>query len=352
MDSCFLLIFDLDGARFAVDATRVRESFWLPELTPVEEALPWVVGLLNLRGRIIPIVDLRLHFDHPAKRYTPADQVVVLEEAGNPTIGLIVSEVLKVIELARDAIQPPPQFDAMASGTAHLVVGEARVGDDLVTLLDVVRLTHLLQAPHPSPPSQPSPAGGEGAPALAPGAGEGWGSGHFCPQATPAERARLRARAAALREAAVDEGGARLGLAVVELGGEYFAVELAVVQEFCDITQLSPIPCCPPHILGAMNLRGDLLTLIDPRAALNLAPAARGGKAVVARLGEQAAAIAVDEVHNVLYLRRNELQAPAATLRERFGAAFMGTAPYAGRIVTALDLPVLLAREEWIVDEI
>ena len=95
---------------------------------------------------------------------------------------------------------------------------------------------------------------------------------------------------------------------------ENLGVELASMQ-ICDITQLSAIPCCPPHILGAMSLRGELLTLIDPRAALNLPPAPRGGKAVVASLGEQALAIAVDEVRDIVYLRSHELQPPPSALR-------------------------------------
>ena len=340
MDTRSLLIFDLDGAYFAVDATRVRESFWLPELTPAEEAQPGVVGILSLRGQIISIIDLRLRFDHPVQRYSHSDQIVVLEGADDLPMGLIVNTVTKVVELPCNAIQPPPQFDAAAPGLSHLVVGEVRVGDDLVTLLDALQLTHL---PH----LEKEPALDESA-----DLSNGLTSPNpFCAEATPAERALLCARAAALREATVEEGGERLGLAVVELGGEYFGVELAAVQEFCDIAQLSQIPCCPPHILGAMNLRGDLLTLIDPRAALKLPAASRGGKAVVACLGEQAVAIAVDEVLNVFYLRSDELQAPPAALREQCGAEFMGTAPYAGRIMTVLDLPALLAREEWIVNE-
>ncbi|MCK9381781.1 MAG: chemotaxis protein CheW [Sulfuritalea sp.] len=333
MDSRPLLIFDLDDARFAVDAMQVCESVWLPELTPVEEAPPWVVGLFGLRGRIIPVADLRLRFGHPPQRYSPSDQVVVLE-IGDQPLGLIVSEVIGIIELPAAAIQPPPQFDAATAGPAHLVAGEARVGESLVTVLDVAQLTHLPEmSALAAALQQPMPAG------------------HFCPEATPAERALFHARAMALRQAVAEDEGACLGLAVVELGGEYFGVELAAVQEFCDIAQLSPIPCCPPHILGAMNLRGDLLTLIDPRAALNLPMASRGGKAVVARLGEQAVGIAVDAVHDVVYLRQDELQPPAAALRERCGAEITGTAAYAGRTMTVLDLPALLAREDWIVNQ-
>lgn len=333
MSSLSLLIFDLDGARFALDATRVRESVWLPELAAVEEAPPWIVGLFDLRGRIVPVADLRLRFHHPARRYVPGDQVVVLETE-HEQMGLIVSEVIEVIELPGESIQPPPQFDAPAPGHAHLVIGEARVGDDLVAVLDVSRMTHLPEEL-----------------ALAEATEEQAPAGQFCPEASPEERALFRKRAVKLREGAPEEDGARLGLAVVELGGEYFGVELSAVQEFCDIVQLSPIPCCPPHILGAISLRGNLLTLIDPRAALNLPPAAMGGKAVVGRLGEQAVGIAVDEVHDVVYLPRDALQGPPLALRERSGAEVTGTAPYGGRTMTVLDLSALLAREEWIVDE-
>lgn len=329
MDSRSLLIFDLDGERFGLDATRVRETVWLPELTPVEEAPPWVVGLFGLRGAVVPVADLHLRLGRPARRYRSSDQVVVLEADSLP-MGLIVGEVLEVVELAADAIQPPPQFDGKAQGHAHLVTGEARVGDGLVTLLDVSRLIHLPDASAPADvaerPAQADPA-------------------------TPEERALFHARAMALMETAAGEEDSRLGLAVVELDGECFGVELAAVREFRDVGRLSPIPCCPPHILGAMSLRGDLVTLIDLRAALGLpAESKGGGKAVVARIGEQAVGLAVDEVHDVVYLRQAELQPPPPALRER--REITGTAPYAGRMMTVLDLPALLAREEWIVNEV
>lgn len=334
MDARHLLIFDLDGARFGVDAARVRESVWMPELAPVEEAPPWVVGLFSLRGRIVPVADLRLRFGRAGRRYCPTDQVVILE-TDNGRIGVVVSEVCEVADLGDAGIEAPPQFDTGMPVSDLLVVGEARVGDDLVAVLDVSRLTHL--------PEGEMATVAEERPAS---------SGYFCPQATAEERALFHARAVALRETAVEDDGAQLGLAVVELGGECFGVELAAVQEFCNVAHLNPIPCCPPHILGVMNLRGDLITLIDPRVALGLPSAAKGGnKVVVARLGGQPAGIAVDEVHDVVYLRKEALQAPPVALRERCGAEIMGTAPYAGKMMAVLDLPALLAREEWIVNE-
>ncbi len=342
-----LLLFDHDGARFGVDATQVRESVWLPELTPVEEAPPWIVGLFNLRGQIIPVADLYLRFEHPARSYSIDDHVVILETDHLP-MGVIVSEVREVIDLPSDAIQSPPQFNAKVSSPTHLLLGEAHVGDDLVTLLDVSRLTQLPDGTELPEAAELIEVSERPAPAA-----------YFCAEATPDERALFRNRALTLQHTAIEDEGTGLRLAVIELGGELFGIELAHVLEFRDIEELSPIPCCPPHILGAMSLRGELLTLIDPRSALNLPPAEHGDKAVVAHLSsahgvdfaDKAMGIAVDQLHDVVYLRDEELQPPPAALREICGTSITGTAPYADRTMTVLNLPELLAQEEWIVNE-
>lgn len=356
MTSRPLLIFDMDGARFGVDATLVRESVWLPELTPAEEAPPHIAGIFSLRGQIVPVTDLSLRFGHPARPYRLSDQIVVLE-LDQLLMGLIVSEVREVIEISLEAIQPPPKFDVETH--AHMVEGEVRVGDDIVTLLDAGQLMHQPQVFNaPFTHEFPSFAGRDSSRQY----GQLKADVGMNPdlQATPEEHAVFHARARALMEAAAEEEGARLPLAVVGLDGEYFGIELEAVQEFCDIVTPSPIPCCPPHILGAISLRGNLFTLLDLRAALNLPRAAQGGgKAVVAHasarpgtgLGEQMVGFAVDQVHDVIYLREEELQATPAALREQHGAEIKGAAPYAGKMMAVLDLSALLAREEWIVNE-
>jgi purine-binding chemotaxis protein CheW len=328
-----LLIFDLDDARFGVDATLVCESIWLPELSPVEEAPPYIVGLFSLRDQLIPVTDLNLRFGHLSRPYSLSDQVVVLEH-NQLRMGLIVSEVREVIELPLSAIRQAPQYDVELHGNAkHLVAGEAQVGDDIVTLLDVSQLVQQ--------PQLVTDTGDEEHPVR-----------RFCPDATPEQHAVYRARAKALLETIADEEGAHLALAVLELEGEYFGIELETVQEFCEITHLSPIPCCPPHILGAMSLRGNLFTLLDLRIALNLPHTTQGSeKAVVARFGEHVIGVAVDEVHDVVYLRPEELQAAPPLLREQRGTEIMGAAPYADKMMLVLDLSALLAREEWIVNE-
>lgn len=326
-----LLIFSLNDTYFGVDASLVRESVWLPELTTVEEAPLYVVGMFSLRNQLVPVTDLNLRFGHPVRPYSLTNQVIVLEQ-DQLLMGLIVSEVREVIELPLTAIQPAPQFDTKTHHDTNLVDGEARVGDDIVTLLDVAQLVRLPQNMTAAFTEHPA--------------------NRFCPDATPEQHAVYRARAKTLQEAITEEDGAHLALAVVELDGEYFGIELAAVQEFCEITHPSPIPCCPPHILGAISLRGNLFTLLDLRIALNLPPAAQSSnKVVVAHLGEQVVGVAVDEVHDVVYLRQEELLTAPAALHEQRGTEIKGTVPYADKMMVVLDLPALLAREEWIVNE-
>lgn len=334
-----LLIFNLDAARFGLDAMLVRESVWLPELTPVEEAPPYIVGMFNLRGQFIPVCDLNLRFGHPAKPYRLTDQIVVLEQE-QLLMGLIVSDVCEVIEFSDEALQPTPKFEEETQRHDRLITGEVRVGDDIVALLDAHQLRY-----------QPAEANLTAANISAE---------TFFQRAMPEELAVYRARAQALMEFTAAEEGAHLSLAVVELGGEYFGIELEAVQEFCDVTHASPIPCCPPHILGAMSLRGNLFILLDLRTALNLPRTAQSGnKVVVVRAphlpgsvsGEQVVGVVVDEVHDVVYLRQEELQTAPAVLREQRGMEIKGTAPYIEKMMAVLDMPALLAREEWIVNE-
>jgi purine-binding chemotaxis protein CheW len=328
-----ILTFNLDGTLLGVDATLVKESVWLPELTPLEEAPPYVVGMFSLRGQFAPVTDLNLRLGHASGPYGINDQVVVLERDGL-LMGLIVSELLEVVEVSREAVQPAPKLHVKFDLHPSLIAGEIRLGDDIATLLDTIQLVDL-------------PLGTVEANA-------GHPARRFCPEATPEQRVIFRARARALMETSADgEGGhPTLALAVVEMGNECFGIEIEAVQEFCEITAFSPIPCCPPHILGVIGLRGNLLTLLDLRTALNLPGAARSGnKVVVARSGGHRVGVSVDAIHDVVYLRQEELQAAPDILREQCGTDIKGAVHYANKMMVVLDLPALLARDEWIVNE-
>lgn len=330
MSSHSLLIFDLDHSRYAIHTFAVRESVWLPELAVAEEAPPWIIGLFSLRNQIVPVADLQQRFGRPARRCLTSDQVIVLE-IDSRILGLVVSEMICVTELDDGALQPSPLL-LTTGNESTLIAGEFRLDEDLVTLLDASLLVRN-SGTAPPPLAQPT------------------SDRYFCAGADMDEREIFHRRALALCAASATETGPRLGIAIVELGGEHFGIDLAAIREFCVIAQCTPIPCCPPHILGTISLRGDLLNVLDLRSALNLLPNGQVDKAMIASLAGHPVAIALDEVLDVAYLPQEDVRSPPPALRDRFGAEITGTTTLDGHTISILNLPALLARQEWVVDE-
>lgn len=323
-----ILVFNLDGSRFGVEANRVRESVWLPELTPIEEVPAYIVGMFCLRDQFIPVTDLNLRFGHLGRRYSLNDQLIILEY-DQWLMGLIVSEVLEVVEVPLSAFRALPAADG---GRHRLLTGEIRLGDEVISLLDVAQLIR-----------QPDNLGS---------ADEMFPARQFCPEATLEQQSLFHARAKALSDNMIEDSDSRLALAVVELDGEFFGIELDDVLEFGVVNHLCFIPCCPPHILGAISLRGSLLTLLNLAVMLNLAAIPSNiGKVVVVQFGGHRLGLAVNDIHDVVYLKHDALQAAPAILKERRGAEIKGTLAYADKMMVVLDLPALLARDEWLVNE-
>src|SRR5665647_2867557 len=76
MDQTYL-IFGHRGARYGLDVRAVRELVWLPELSPIEELPPYIAGVFNLRGQVVPVMDLGLRFGHARKPFLTSDRIIV-----------------------------------------------------------------------------------------------------------------------------------------------------------------------------------------------------------------------------------------------------------------------------------
>jgi purine-binding chemotaxis protein CheW len=154
------LTFNLGEETFGLDILRVQEIKGYSTITPIPNAPPHVIGLMNLRGAVIPIIDLRRKFGMAAVAYTKFTVIIVVT-VGSKVSGLMVDAVSDVLDLKASEIAPPPEFDA--SVDVSYLTGLGTAGDQLVTLLDVDRLVAL---------GAPVDAAGAGA-----GAGAGTGAG-------------------------------------------------------------------------------------------------------------------------------------------------------------------------------
>lgn len=135
--------FEVAGQRYIFRIERIQEIVIPTALTRLPEVPPYVEGVTNLRGLIIPIVNLRLLFGLAAKAMDTETRTIVVN-VGPRTIGCTVDSVLRVMRVAPDQIQRTP--DGVMAGGRRYVEGFARVGDDLFILLDVDQLldpTHL-----------------------------------------------------------------------------------------------------------------------------------------------------------------------------------------------------------------
>lgn len=131
----------LDSEAYGLNVLKIREIIRLQKITPVPQLPAYVKGVINLRGRVIPIVDLRVKFGLKAE-FTERTCIVVVQ-VKLPTdqivqMGLIVDSVEEVVTLAGAEIEPTPDFGAKIDTT--YLLGMAKVKGQVKTLLDIDRV--------------------------------------------------------------------------------------------------------------------------------------------------------------------------------------------------------------------
>ncbi|MFO7311277.1 MAG: chemotaxis protein CheW [Bacillota bacterium] len=134
-----LVVFRLAGELYGVDIHQVREIIRVPEITRVPRTPDFVEGVINLRGSVIPVLDLRKRFGMPPGA-ADADRRIVVVEMGEQTLGVIVDAVSEVLRLEGDRIEPPSPY--IVSLDTQYITGIARLDDRLVILLDLNRVLH------------------------------------------------------------------------------------------------------------------------------------------------------------------------------------------------------------------
>jgi purine-binding chemotaxis protein CheW len=132
-----LVTFDLGAESYAVPIAMVREIVRLGDLTRVPNAPPHIRGVMNLRGRVLPVVELRTRLGLPALDPTPAARIVVAEVRGR-RLGYLVDRVAQVTRIGEGSVSIPP--DEVVNGSGAAITGIARKGERLLLLLELERV--------------------------------------------------------------------------------------------------------------------------------------------------------------------------------------------------------------------
>lgn len=140
------LTFAVADEEYAIEVLRVREILAFAPLTKVPRAPQFVSGVMNLRGTVVPVIDLRIKLGMSATVVTPHTCIIIVEvvsENGGVVMGLLTDDVKQVIELGPDDIEPPPSFGTKIDLTYLLGMGD--LGERFALILDIDRVLSALE---------------------------------------------------------------------------------------------------------------------------------------------------------------------------------------------------------------
>lgn len=124
---------------FGIDIQYVNEIIVFQEITKVPESEDYIKGLINLRGKIIPVIDIRIRFKQEPFEYNDRTCIIIVK-VKNTTVGLIVEKIAEVVEISSDNIIPSPSLAKVETPQNRYVYAIGKVGDDVKLLLDPDRI--------------------------------------------------------------------------------------------------------------------------------------------------------------------------------------------------------------------
>lgn len=133
------LTFRLGSEEYGIDILRVQEIRSYEQPTRLAHSPDFIKGVIDLRGRIVPILDLRLKLQCPEANYTDFTVVIILD-IGTTVIGAVVDAVADVVSLAPELIKPAPQFERQGNVDPSFVTGIASLGDRMLIMMDIEAL--------------------------------------------------------------------------------------------------------------------------------------------------------------------------------------------------------------------
>lgn len=356
------LTFSLNNYFYGISLVYVEELFSLPELTPIPENPYKIVGLVNLRENIVPVMDFNFTFSSQSLNYRFTDSLMVLKWQ-EFRLGIIVNQIYEVINISPEQIPTELDYEQEFALVEQrkIIPGVASISGNIFILsnpdnwFNYVEIQQISSLKNLLEPKIISNYNADKFPA---------NNSElllnqqpvFCPNTTLEETTTFPKRADNLRLPPESQDlKTFITLAVFTLNGNLFGIDLEMVREFTDIRPVTPIPCVKAHIIGNMNLRGEILTLIDICGLLNLPlmGIANNSKAMVVEVEGIVAGLMVEEVCDVMFsLNPRQIRTVPTGIHSVNNEYLQGTVLYHEKIMSILDLPKIFLNGGLIVDEV
>lgn len=310
LDEVQIVSFQVGREEFGLEIDKVKEIIRFPEIVKVPNVPDYIKGIISLRDTLMPIVDMRTKLAAVSDEVTAATRVVVVDVSG-AFIGLTVDQVYEVIRIPRSVIYPPPA--AVLSETGERITGIARVDDGkrIIMLMDpqnIITDNDLEEI-----------ISGEGL---------------------------SRAEKEAEVMAEMDEKQ----LVIFKLAGEQYGIDIARVQEITKMAQITAVPRSPHFVQGVVNLRGEVIPVIDMRKRFEIQSQEYTDRTriIVSELSNKKIGLIVDEVMEVLRVSARKFEEVPDIVNNEHGQAYMdGIVNTDNRMIMALNLENVLESREW-----
>ena len=246
-DGTQLVTFLLKDEEFGFDIMSVQEIIRLPKMAKLPHTPEYVEGISNLRGAVLPIVDIRARFGMRREERTDRSRVLVIDIDGKRT-GLLVDGVRQVARVGRNEFEPPPT--AIRSETADYIDGVVKLdkGERIIIALDARRVCSF---------------------------GTGAEGGGTVVAAKPSETASASGAHGHATDPGEEQGRGTKGKGVkvnqlvsFQVGREEFAFPMEHVREILRVQTPKEVPGAPDHLLGVLTVRGQILPIVDLRRLL------------------------------------------------------------------------------------
>jgi len=309
-----LVTFALDGVEFGLDIDRVQEITPRSEITLVPGAPSFVLGVVNLRGMIIPVLDSRLRFHLEPQTPTPRTRIIILDLGGQPT-GLQVDSVAEVVRLEDSVIRETPPL--VAGVRSDYLAGMVTVGSRLITLINLEKILD---------------------------------SSEFSQRELLLEN-NANSRGLGMSGMAMEENIVEDDLPYVTfaLGRESFGINLQQVEEIIELPPITKVPDAPDYVLGVICLRDQVLPLLDVIHLLHVEEEGtqrQRDMVILLNLGESKLGIVVDGIQEIIRIREDMILPPPQTLGEDEVAKFEGVVIRPDRMVSLVKLLHVLKAED------
>jgi purine-binding chemotaxis protein CheW len=309
-----VLEFNIGTQYFGMDASVVTEVISMVYARELPKSPGFFDGIVNVRGNVVPLINLCRMLQFEDRPYN-ADNEIIITDTGNTQIGMVVDRVCDIIAVTKEQVLG---LDKKTVPFAKFLFGFADLEKGLMPLFDVGKVIKYEQRALSRKGKK------------------------LCPitKIKPKEKEILHQRASEFRKRKIEDDLEKRQLIIFSLGAEWYGLDIDQVKEISDLPDIFYIPSAPGNIIGVVNLRGEIISVIDLRRTLGLLeqPLKKDVRMIIAEYHKLKIGFTVDMVADVVKVPVDLIEPPLTTT-ERMKAEYLdGEAEWENKLFGILNL--------------